>query len=265
LEQQNKRRTRMKIGVSCVLGVGVLGLMGMLVQGCNNKHTPEETPAPAPDITNTVPGADTNPPPTEISNQPPVTASTNPVAAASPIQQPAPAPIPVATPPPAVTPEVAGGEYTVAKGDSLAKIAKKNGVSLKALQAANPTVKPTKLKVGQKLALPAGGKTAAEAAPAAATAGTAAETSGESYTVKSGDTLTKIAKAHGVKVKALMAANGLTTANIKVGKKLTIPGKTEAPAAPAAAPVTPPTADTAPTPAAPVAPAAAPAPAPGHN
>ena len=53
--------------------------------------------------------------------------------------------------------QAGGSEYVIVKGDSLAKIAKKNGVTLKALQAANPGVVPTKLKVGQKLTLPAGG------------------------------------------------------------------------------------------------------------
>ena len=47
--------------------------------------------------------------------------------------------------PPAVT-EAAAAEYVVVKGDTLAKIAKKNGVTLKALKAANPGVEPTKLK-----------------------------------------------------------------------------------------------------------------------
>ena len=45
------------------------------------------------------------------------------------------------------------------------------------------------------------------------------------YVVKSGDSLSKIAAAHGVKTKDLMAANNLTDANkIRAGQKLTIPG-----------------------------------------
>ena len=77
---------------------------------------------------------DTNPPPVEASNPP--------VAAAGRHCR-------------AVAPETAGTEYVVVKGDSLWKIAKKNGVTLKALEAANPGVDPTKLKVGQKLSIPA--------------------------------------------------------------------------------------------------------------
>ena len=147
-------------------------------------------------------------------------------------------------------------------GDSLAKIAKKNGVTLKALQAANPGVIPTKLKIGQKLSIPAGGSTSTSSAAPTATVG--GDTTTATYTVKSGDTLTKIAKSHGTSVKAIESANGLSTTKIKVGQKLKIPSKGEAAAA---APVAPaPVADTTPAPALPpsvVAPATT-APAPAH-
>jgi LysM repeat protein len=43
------------------------------------------------------------------------------------------------------------------------------------------------------------------------------------YVVKSGDSLTRIAKAHGTTVKALKAANGLQNDRIVVGAKLKIP------------------------------------------
>jgi LysM repeat protein len=43
------------------------------------------------------------------------------------------------------------------------------------------------------------------------------------YVVKSGDTLTRIAKAHGITVKALRSANDLANDQIVVGAKLKIP------------------------------------------
>jgi LysM repeat protein len=43
------------------------------------------------------------------------------------------------------------------------------------------------------------------------------------YVIKSGDTLTRIARAHGTTVKALRAANGLEGDRIVVGAKLKIP------------------------------------------
>ncbi len=43
------------------------------------------------------------------------------------------------------------GEYAVAKGDTLGGIAKKAGISLKALQDLNPGVNANRLQIGQKL------------------------------------------------------------------------------------------------------------------
>jgi LysM repeat protein len=214
--EQNKRRSRMKLAVFCVLAVSVCGLTAMLIQGCKNEKN-ETPPQPMVD-TNPPPMIDTNPPPA-MTNPPPVVTNPPPVV-------------------PPVVPEVpAGSEYTVAKGDTLAKIAKNNHVSLKALEAANPNVQPTKLKVGQKLTLPAGGAAApATTGAAAGSDATGVSSAGDTaYVVKSGDTLTKIAKAHGTTVKAIESENNLSTTKIKVGQKLKIPTKAEA-AAPAPAP-----------------------------
>jgi LysM repeat protein len=235
LAQQSQRRSRLKLAVFCVLAVSVTGLVAVLIQGCKREKPSDETLNPPTVDTNAV-ALDTNLPPMDASNPPVVIP-------------------PVATNPPVVIPEPlnvsAGADYVVVKGDSLAKIAKKNGVTVKALQAANPSVVPTKLKIGQKLTIPAGGKTSADAAAPSVAAG--GDTGTASYTVKSGDTLTKIAKAHGTTVKAIEAANGLSTTKIKVGQKLKIPSKAEAaaPAAPAVdnppAPALPPVSIPAPT------------------
>ena len=131
LEQQSKRRSRLKLAVFCAVAVGAVGLTAMLIQGCKREQV---EPTPQPVETNTVAAVDTNPPPVEASNPPVV---------APPVVAPAPAP------------QAAAAEYVVVKGDSFAKIAKKNGVSVKAIEAANPGVAPTKLKVGQKLSIPA--------------------------------------------------------------------------------------------------------------
>jgi LysM repeat protein len=215
LEQQSKRRSRLKLAVFCVLAVGVAGLSAMLIQGCKREQPAEGD--------NSTPTIDTNTPAITDTNAP--TIDTN-APVVPPVMTNA-----VVTPPPTA----AGTTYTVVQGDTLAKIAKKNGVTLKALEDANPGVIPTKLKIKQQLTIPAGGS----AAPAAAdTSG--ASTGGEVYSIKSGDTLTKIAHAHGVSLKALKAANPNVDPNhIKVGDKLTIPAKAEAAAPAAPAPVTP--------------------------
>ena len=212
LEQQSKRRSHMKLGVLCVLVVGIAGLTAMLIQGCKREQVSENPP---PADTNAVAAVDTNVPPMVASNPP------------------------VVAPPVVVQPPVApsGAEYVVVHGDTLGKIAKKNGVTLSALKAANPGVEPTKLKAGQKLTIPAGGT-----APAVTGGPASIETGvgGETYVVKSNDNLTKIAKAHGTTPKAIKAENNLTSDHIKVGQKLKIPAKAEAAApAPAPAPVAP--------------------------
>ena len=58
---------------------------------------------------------------------------------------------------------------------------------------------------------------------------------GEIYIVKSGDSLSRIARHYGTTVKAIESENNLVTTRIKVGQKLKIPSRAEAPA-PAAAP-----------------------------
>jgi LysM repeat protein len=123
-------------------------------------------------------------------------------------------------------------------------------------------VDPKKLKVKQKLVIPGATQSAENTSASPTTNGGGASGGSETYVVKSGDTLTKIAKKHGVSLKALRAANNMSTDHIKVGDKLTIPVKAEAtapaPETTTAAPVVPPAAPTS-TPA-PV----TPAPAPGH-
>ena len=223
LEQSSQRRFQLKIAVGCVLTVSVLGLVVMLIQGCK-RETPNENPAPefptnTPSLTDTnAPFVDTNSivmPPAIPPN--PTTGFVIP---------------PVA---PAI-PETPGATYEVVKGDTLTTIAKAHHVTLKELQAANPSVDSKHLKLKQKITIPAA--KAVEAAPAAAgVAPVVADAGGETYTIKSGDTLDKIAKAHHTTAKAIQAANNLTTTKIIVGKKLKLPVKAEAaPVAPVVEP-----------------------------
>jgi LysM repeat protein len=160
--------------------------------------------------------------------------------------------LPVIPMPPQQTPDQitgAASTYAVVAGDTLGKIAKAHGVTLKALETANPGVDPKKLKVKQSLNIPAPTVSAPATDVNSATAPSLGTSGGESYVVKSGDTLSKIAKRHGVTLKALRAANAsiASTDHIKVGDKLTIPAKAET-----AAPTS--TTDTSATPMTPVAP-----------
>jgi LysM repeat protein len=233
LEQQSKRRSRLKLAVLCVLAISVAGLAAMLIQGCKRTPSGETPDTTTPTIdTNTPAITDTNPPAIETNS----TMTAPPVATNPPV---------VYIPPPVVP---AGSEYTVVKGDILESIAKKNGVSLKALEAANPGVVPTKLKIGQKLAIPAGSSGVSSAIDSTGAGG-------EVYVVKSGDTLSKIAKQFGTTYKAIETENNLATTRIKVGQKLKIPAKSAPPAPEPAAVV--------PAPPATSVPVATPEPAPG--
>ena len=221
LDPKNKSRTRVEIAVFVVLAIHGIGLLALLMQGC--QKPPESTTMDA--ATNATPAfvTPTNPP-----TPPP----TNPVAVA---------PTPtntVVTPPPAepvtAPPAAPAGatEYTIAQGDTFSALAKKFGLKVKAIENANPGVDPAKLKIGQKIQIPAPPAAPTPGATATAAPDATATTGGEqAYAVKSGDTLGGIAKANGVTVKALRAANDLKTDRITVGQKLKIPART-APAAP---------------------------------
>jgi LysM repeat protein len=130
---------------------------------------------------------------------------------------------PVAQPPP--SPMTSATEYVIAKGDNFSTIAKKFHVSVKALMDANPGVEPTKLKIGQKISIPPASASATSSNPSGATGSTAGAPGEQVYTVKSGDSLTKIANDFGTTVKALRSLNNLKTDKIVVGQKLKIPAK----------------------------------------
>jgi LysM repeat protein len=208
LEQKNKSRARIKIAVFFVLAIHGIGLLALLMQGCRRDEGGGTPAAP----TNAVVQ-----PAFEATN---VVAETAPAAATN-----AYVPSPVTN----VTPLAgAATDYKVAKGDTLGTIATHHKVTLKALMDANPGVDPVKLQIGQTIHVPA---PAAAAAPATAPGTVAADaTTGEKiYTVKSGDSLTTIAKSQGTTIKALRAANSLKTDAIKVGQKLKIPAGAAAP------------------------------------
>jgi LysM repeat protein len=137
--------------------------------------------------------------------------------------------------------------YKIQKGDMLGTIAKKFGVTAKALEAANPGIDSTRLKIDAVIKIPAGTATAstkpAVTTPGTATArttvaagkpvttGTAGATTikpGTTYMVKKGDTLSTIAKAaYGTKGswKKLYQANKTLTDPdvVPVGTQIVIP------------------------------------------
>ena len=122
---------------------------------------------------------------------------------------------PVAAPT-APAPAAKAGTYTVKAGDTLGGIAARHNSSSAAIATANHIANPNALKVGQVLRIPAA---SAVKKPAAKKATVPASR----YTVKGGDTLSAISRRTGVPVQQLMRANNMSTSNLKVGAKLTIP------------------------------------------
>jgi LysM repeat protein len=126
--------------------------------------------------------------------------------------------------------------YTVAKGDSLWTIAKKNHISVAELAVANNLKAASTVRVGQKLIIPSKASPTvnhAAAEPVAVTKASASDmkpaprASGESvkHVVKSGETLGVIARKYQVSVGEIATANNISDPKkIRPGMELVIPG-----------------------------------------
>lgn len=109
--------------------------------------------------------------------------------------------------------------YVVKAGDSLSRIATKAGVSLDALLAANGFKRTTVILPGQTIALPGASKAVAVQSVAVRSGAI-----GDSYTVKAGDSLSRIASKAGVSLDALLAANGFQRSSVIVpGQNIALP------------------------------------------
>ncbi|MDD5262194.1 MAG: LysM peptidoglycan-binding domain-containing protein [Methylacidiphilales bacterium] len=125
------------------------------------------------------------------------------------------------------------GSYTVQKGDSLSKIAKKHGVTVASLKTGN-NLSSDHLKIGQVLNIPGASASSASAPTEAAAKGTtehvaraavANSTVGyKSYKVAKGDTLWKIAKNFKAKPAEIAKLNGISDpSKLKVGMRIKVP------------------------------------------
>lgn len=134
--------------------------------------------------------------------------------------------------------QVTGETYVVKKGDSLAGIAHRYGVSTRELMELNKIKNPNRICVGQKLQLPLGAKLVTNQPPPKrqryfvghknAAAPMKVPEGCTVYVVKSGDALSKIAVRNGVTIKAIREANQMKDDKIYVGQKLIIPKATAA-------------------------------------
>ncbi|GEK35406.1 C40 family peptidase [Kurthia sibirica] len=119
-------------------------------------------------------------------------------------------------------PLTSGSKYTVKSGDTLSKIASKYGVSYKTLMSWNG-LKSTVITKGQTLSVKGKASVTTTTTKKASSSKSTASTS--KYTVKRGDTLSKIASKYGVSYTTLMSWNGMKSTQIRVGQKLSVKGK----------------------------------------
>jgi LysM repeat protein len=230
LEQKNKNRARVKVAVLLIFAFNILLISPvLLIQACKRESASTENTYDTPSTTSTTTAsndvasidmsrAPVLPGPGSTTVAPTTLTASNAV-----------------TPPThteLVTPTGGPSDYVVVKGDNFTTIAKHNNVTVAALRAANPGVVDTKIQVGQKLKIPAPTATASSSGTMMASATSSTDSS--TYTVKSGDSLIKIATRFNTTPQALRSLNGLKTDKIYVGNKLKLPVK----ATPAAAPTT---------------------------
>lgn len=102
--------------------------------------------------------------------------------------------------------------YTVQPGDSLWKISQNYHVTINQLKDWNQLTSD-RIYVNQSLSIQS-------------TMSTAPVSSGSTYTVTAGDTLSGIAKTYGTTVSKLKSTNGLSSDLIRIGQKLILPGGT---------------------------------------
>jgi murein DD-endopeptidase MepM/ murein hydrolase activator NlpD len=94
--------------------------------------------------------------------------------------------------------------YTVARGDSISKIAAARSLSMDAIIASNGITNARRLRLGETIRIP--------------------NMDGIPYTVKKGDTFSNISTAQGVPLEAILDANDIQQESISPGTVIFIPG-----------------------------------------
>ncbi|OZI53384.1 transglycosylase SLT domain-containing protein [Bordetella genomosp. 4] len=127
--------------------------------------------------------------------------------------------------------------YQASRGESYAAIAKRFGVTEAALRSANGISHRTKSASGATLLIPTsepgGVQLASLETPAGVTVASASRSARRTtatrpnvrtHKVRSGDTLSSVARRYGTSVDALRALNNMKGSNLKVGAQLRVPG-----------------------------------------
>jgi LysM repeat protein len=130
------------------------------------------------------------------------------------------------------------GTHIVQRGENLYRISLRYGTTVQEIAAANGLVNTSRIYVGQNLAIPGGSASPAPSSPAPSTS------SGKTYTVKRGDTLSAIGLRYGVSTWSLANLNSIANPSlIYVGQVLRIPSggspSSPAPSSPSPVPSSP--------------------------
>ena len=118
-----------------------------------------------------------------------------------------------------------GGWYRVRQGDTLEKIARRNGTTVRRLCQLNGISQNKILHPGDRLKVSGSAAKATRSTQTTqSTPNTQASQAGATtYTVRSGDTLSKIARRNGTTVRALCQLNGISeTSTLRIGQKLKV-------------------------------------------
>ncbi|HVR35105.1 MAG TPA: LysM peptidoglycan-binding domain-containing protein [Methylomirabilota bacterium] len=240
LELQSKANVR--VAVFTILAIHLVLLSGLLMLGCKGKKTAEQEPVETNDFLADIPPFTSEvglPPPepefpVEPTNDvssvrttgvyetiPPFPGTTGTLSRITEPERTETAPPGTTTTPTPRTP--ATREHTIVAGDTFSELAKRYNVTVKAIQDANPDADARRLQIGQVLKIPMPTASALVSGTPEASPGRQPDSGERIYVVKSGDTLTAIAREHNTTVRALRSVNNLETDRIRVGQKLKLP------------------------------------------
>ncbi|MBM7614062.1 LysM peptidoglycan-binding domain-containing protein [Alkaliphilus hydrothermalis] len=129
--------------------------------------------------------------------------------------------VPPPPPPPSTCP-TGTAPYTIKSGDTFYSLAIRNNTTIEAIQAANPTVDPNNLQVGQVICIPTGTPPPPPPPPpATCPEGTTA------YTIKAGDTFYSLSIRYNTTIEAIQVANPTVDPNnLRIGQVICIPRTT---------------------------------------